>query len=185
MTREEWKDIKNDIKYNFQRDNYYSEIKEQDMINNRLAVLGVVDAYAGKYYSIEWIRKNILRQTDDDIKEIDGQMAAEGEVQAAAEAEVNDQQAQQQQMQQDAEMKAANNQAKQAQKEKSTPQKLEIKVKHEVPGAKKVPTKEESLSFVAKPLTEEDKRLIENMTRAIEKVSKEDLDSLEEIKEYD
>ena len=112
-------------------------------------------------------------------------MAAEGEVQAAAEAEVNDQQAQQQQMQQDAEMKAANNQAKQAQKEKSTPQKLEIKVKHEVPGAKKVATKEESLSFVTKPLTEEDKKLIENMTRAIEKVSKEDLDSLEEIKEYD
>jgi hypothetical protein len=179
MTREEWKEIKNDIKFDFQRDNYYSEIKEQDMINNRLAVLGIVDAYAGKYYSVDWIRKNILRQTDEDIKEIDGQMAAEGEVQAAAEAEVNDQQAQQQQMQQDAEMKAANNQAKQAQKEKSTPQKLEIKVKHEVPGAKKV-TKEE---FVAKPLTEEDKKLIESMTRAIERVSKEDLDEMEDARD--
>jgi len=179
MTREEWKEIKNDIKFDFQRDNYYSEIKEKDMINNRLAVLGIVDAYAGKYYSVDWIRKNILRQTDEDIKEIDGQMAAEGEVQAAAEAEVNDQQAQQQQMQQDAEMKAANNQAKQAQKEKSTPQKLEIKVKHEVPGAKKV-TKEE---FVAKPLTEEDKKLIESMTRAIEKVSKEDLDEMEDARD--
>ena len=86
---------------------------------------------------------------------------------------------QQQQMQQDAEQKAANDQAKQAQKEKSTPQKLEIKVKHEVPGAKKV-TKEETVPFVPKALTEEDKRLIESMTRAIEKVSKEDLDGVEE-----
>ena len=179
MTREEWKDMKNDIKYDFQRDNYYAEIKEQDMMNNRLAVLGIVDAYVGKYYSVEWIRKHVLRQTEEEIKEIDQQMAAEGEVQAAAEAEVNDQQMQQQQMQQDAEQKAANNQAKQSQKEKSTPQKLEIKVKHEVPGAKKV--KEE---FTPKPLTEEDKRLIESMTRAIEKVSKEDLtDEMEEIKD--
>jgi hypothetical protein len=56
------------------------------------------------------------------------------------------------------------------------PQKLEIKVKHEVPGAKKI--KEE---FEPKPLTEEDKKLIESMTRAIEKVSKVDLSEVEEI----
>jgi hypothetical protein len=179
MTREEWKDMKNDIKYDFQRDNYYAEIKEQDMMNNRLAVLGIVDAYVGKYYSVEWIRKNVLRQTEEEIQEIDKQMAAEGEVQAAAEAEVNDQQMQQQQMQQANDQKVADTQAKSAQKEKSTPQKLEIKVKHDIPGAKKV--KEE---FVPKPLTEEDKRLIESMTRAIEKVSKEDLtDEMEEIKD--
>jgi hypothetical protein len=180
MTREEWKEFKNDIKYDFQRDNYYAEIKEQDMMNNRLAVLGVVDAYAGKYYSVEWIRRNILRQNEEEMKEIDKQMAAEGEIQAAAEAEVNDQQMQQQQMQQDAEQKAANNQAQQAQKEKSTPQKLEIKVKHEVPGAKKV-TKEELVPFRPRPLSEEDKKLIERMTRAIEEVSKEDLSNIEEI----
>jgi len=165
MTREEWKEMKNDIKYNFQRDNYYAEIKEQDMINNRLAVLGIVDAYVGKYYSVEWIRKNILRQTDEEIQEIDQQIAAEGEVEAAANTDMNDQQ----QMQQDAEQK----------KEKSTPQKLEIKVKQESSSAKKV--KEE---FTPKPLTEEDKRLIESMTRAIEKVSKEELtDEMEEIKD--
>jgi Skp family chaperone for outer membrane proteins len=174
MTREEWKDMKNDIKYSFQRDNYYSEIKEQDMINNRLAVLGIVDAYVGKYYSVEWIRKNILRQTDEEIQEMDKQMAAEGEVQAAAEAEMNDQQMQQQQMQQDAEAKAANNQAK---KEKSAPQQLEIKVKQEAPSAKKI--KEDYIPHVARPLTEEDKKLIESMTRAIEKVSKEDLEYIE------
>jgi hypothetical protein len=172
MTREEWKDMKNDIMYDFQRDNYYAEIKEQDMLNNRLAVLGIVDAYAGKYYSVDWIRKNVLRQTDDEIKEIDAQIAAEPD--PAAEQMDNQQQQMQQQMQQ------KDQEAKQAQKEKATPQKLEIKVKHEVPGAKAAVRKEE---FVPKPLTEEDMKLIESMTKAIERVSKEDVDSIEEIKD--
>lgn len=184
MTREEWKEMKDFIKYDYQRDNYYAEIKEQDMLNNRLSVLGIVDAYVGKYYSVEWIRKNVLRQTEDEIKEMGSQMAAEGEVAQAAEDEVMAQEDQKQQMMQDREdkrmakqqagdQKAAGDQAKQAQKEKATPQKLEIKVKHEVPGAKKI--KEE---FIPKALTEEDKKLIESMTRAIEKVSKEDLSDI-------
>ena len=182
MTRDEWKEMKDSIKYDFQRDNYYAEIKEQDMLNNRLSVLGIVDAYVGKYYSVEWIRKNVLRQTEDEIKEMDAQMAAEGEIAQSAEDEVMAQDDQKQQMMQDREdkrmakqqigdQKAAGDQAKQAQKEKATPQKLEIKVKHEVPGAKKV-TKED---FTPRALTEEDKLLIESMTRAIEKVSMADL----------
>jgi hypothetical protein len=189
MTREEWKEMKDDIKYDFQRDNYYAEIKEQDMMNNRLSVLGIVDAYAGKYYSVEWIRKNILRQTEDEIREMDQQMAAEGQIASEAESEVIAQDDERNQMMQDQQdkrtmkmsqfdqknaQKAAGDQAKSAQKEKSTPQKLEIKVRHEVPGAKKV--KEE---FVPRNLTEDDKKLIESMTRAIEKVSMADLKDVE------
>ena len=178
MTREEWKEMKDQIKYDFQRDNYYSEIKEQDMMNNRLAVLGIVDAYAGKYYSVEWIRKNVLRQTEDEIREMDQQMSAEGEIAQSAEDEVQAQQDQRNQQMQDQEDKRMAKQQsgdqKAAQKEKSTPQRLEIKVKHEVPGAKKV--KED---FVPKALTEEDKRLIESMTKAIEKVSMADLKDVE------
>jgi hypothetical protein len=191
MTREEWKDMKNDIRYDFQRDNYYSEIKEQDMMNNRLAVLGVVDAYAGKYYSVEWIRRHILRQTEEEMREMDAQISAEGQIAQAAEDEVMGQEDQKQQMAQDREdkrtmkmskfdQKGAGDQAKAAQKEKATPQKLEIKVKHEVPGSKKV-TKEDYIPFVAKPLTEEDKRFIESMTRVMEKVSITDLKDAEEI----
>jgi len=180
MTREEWKDMKNDIKYDFQRDNYYAEIKEQDMMNNRLSVLGVVDAYAGKYYSVEWIRRHILRQNEEEMKEMDAQMAAEGTVAQSAEDEVMAQEDQKQQIAQDREdkrmakqqkgdQKAVGDQAKQAQKEKATPQKLEIKVKHEVPGARKV-TKEE---FIPKPLSEEDKRFIASMSSNIENVAVE------------
>jgi Skp family chaperone for outer membrane proteins len=173
MTREEWKDIKNDIKFDFQRDNYYAEIKDQEMINQRLATLGIVDAYVGKYYSTEWVRKNVLRQTDDDIKEMDKQIAAEPD---PMEGEIN---AQQQQMQQ--QMAQKDQDAKNSQKEKATPQKLEIKVKHEVPGATKPSVKKEE--FIPKELTEDDKKLIESMTRAIERVSKEDIIELEEFRD--
>ena len=176
MTREEWKDMKNGVKYDFQRDNYYAEIKQQDMMNNRLAVLGIVDAYVGKYYSIDWIRKNVLRFTEDEIQEMDQQMAEEGQIASEAEAEVMDQDDQRNQMLQDREDKRMAKQPKPEEDKPKGPQKLEIKVKHEVPGAKKI--KEE---FEPKPLTEEDKKLIESMTRAIEKVSKVDLSEVEEI----
>ena len=107
--------MKDSIKYDFQRDNYYAEIKEQDMLNNRLSVLGIVDAYVGKYYSVEWIRKNVLRQTEDEIKEMDAQMSAEGEIAQAAEDEVMAQDDMRQQKQQAVDQKIANNQAQQVQ----------------------------------------------------------------------
>ena len=198
MTREEWKDIKNGIGYDFQRDNYYAEIKEQDVLNNRLGVLGVVDAYAGKYYSTEWIRKNVLRQTDDEIKEIDAQIAAEPDT-AQDEMEAQQQQhdqemqkTQQQMAMKDMEYKAKELDAKAAALKKpeaakpaaAKPQKVEIKLSGDA--KKKATIKKEEYheyEFTPKPLTEEDKKLIESMTRAIEKVSKEDLEDVEEFKD--
>jgi polyhydroxyalkanoate synthesis regulator phasin len=170
MTRDEWKEIKNDLKYDFQRDNYYAEIKEQEMINQRLGTLGVVDAYAGKYYSVEWIRKNVLRQTDEDIKEIDAQIAAEGP--ADGDTPTTD-------PAQKSIANAPGSSGGNAGGDANTsnkPQKLEISVKNDNSGVKSVKKEE----FVPKPLTEEDKKLIESMTRAIERVSKEDLDEIEE-----
>ena len=162
ITREEWKEFKNDIKYDFQRDNYYAEIKEQEMFNSRLGILGIADAYAGKYYSVEWIRKNVLKQNDDEISEIDKQIAGE---EAAAPDEEDG--------------VAANNptanpaQASVAQAgANSTP----------APAKKPEPKAE---SFAPKPLSEEDKKLIENMTKAIEKVSKEDLVDEVEFKDHE
>jgi len=196
MTREEWKDIKNSIGYDFQRDNYYAEIKEQDVLNNRLGVLGVVDAYVGKYYSQEWIRKNVLRQTENDIKEINAQIEAEG----ADQSEMDMQQQQHdQQMQQanqdlamkDMEIKSKELDAKAAALKKpeantkpaaAKPQKVEIKLSGD---GKKNATikKEEYAPLIPKPLSEEDKRLIESMTKAIEKVSKEDIEDVEEFRD--
>jgi hypothetical protein len=70
---DDWDNIKQFIRFDFMRDNYYAEVKENEILNGRLATLQVVDPYVGKYYSVEWVRKNILQQTDEDIKEIDSQ----------------------------------------------------------------------------------------------------------------
>lgn len=74
MSRAEWKVIKNNIVYDYLEDNYYAEIKEQEMITQRLNILQVADAYVGKYYSQDYIRKNILRQSNDEIKQIQKEM---------------------------------------------------------------------------------------------------------------
>lgn len=71
----EWEEIKQDIRIDFQKDNYFSEFKEQDMITSRLALLGQADLYLQKYFSKKYVQKNILRMTDESIiemqKEID------------------------------------------------------------------------------------------------------------------
>ena len=77
MDKDEWKEVKNYIFYDFQEDNYYAELKEQEILSQRMNLLQVADGYVGKYYSQDWIRRNILRLTEDDIKKIDDQMATE------------------------------------------------------------------------------------------------------------
>ena len=50
-----------------------TELKEGEMLRERMTTLQLVDPYVGKYYSALWVRKNILQQTDDDIEEIDAE----------------------------------------------------------------------------------------------------------------
>ena len=76
-TLEEWDDLKEQIQYSFIADNYFSEMKEKEVMTERLALLQQMDPYAGKYFSIEYLRRNILRQTDNEIDEIDEQMQTE------------------------------------------------------------------------------------------------------------
>lgn len=77
ITSEDWEMFKDVIKYKFAKDNYYSELKETEILRDRIAMLRDIDDFAGKYYSHEWIRRNVLRQTDEDIEEIDEQIAFE------------------------------------------------------------------------------------------------------------
>lgn len=76
-TEEEWKEFKEHVWYDFKKDNNFQELKEAELMTNRLTLLQVVDPYVGRYYSMEWVRKNVLQQTDDDIAEIDEQIAKE------------------------------------------------------------------------------------------------------------
>ena len=79
ITAEEWLDIKEKIYYDFNVDNHFEELKSAEILQNRLQILRDIDDYTGKYYSIDWIRRNVLQMTDDDIKELEQQIADEGE----------------------------------------------------------------------------------------------------------
>ena len=74
VTEEEWESIRSDISIDFLKDNHFSELKDAELIRERLATLREVDEYAGRYYSVEWIRKNILMQTDEEIEDIIAQI---------------------------------------------------------------------------------------------------------------
>jgi len=74
VTEEEWETIRSDISVDFLKDNHFSELKDAELIRERLATLREVDEYAGRYYSVEWIRKNILMQTDEEIEDIIAQI---------------------------------------------------------------------------------------------------------------
>ena len=78
-TEEEWKEFKEQIWYDYRKDNNFTELKESELITNRVLLLQYVDPYVGRYYSKEWVRKNILKQTDEDIEEIDEQISQEAQ----------------------------------------------------------------------------------------------------------
>ena len=78
VTNEEWEDIRSDISIDFLKDNHFSELKDAELLRERLGTLREIDEYAGRYYSVEWIRKNVLMQNDEDIEDIIKQIDAEG-----------------------------------------------------------------------------------------------------------
>ena len=77
VTPEDWKILSDHIQFDFVYDNHFAELKEAELIQNRLNVLAAAEPYVGKYFSVEYIRRNILKQTDSDIVEIDEQIGSE------------------------------------------------------------------------------------------------------------
>ena len=77
ITKAEWIDMKDKINFDFIEDNYFAEMKEAEILRERLGLLRDVEEYAGKYYSIDYIRRVVLRQTEDDMKEQDKQIEQE------------------------------------------------------------------------------------------------------------
>ena len=79
MSIEEWDEMKNHIQFDFIADNYFTELKEIEIRNERMNQVNVMDPYVGKYFSVDFIRRQVLKQTDVEIKEIDEQIADEME----------------------------------------------------------------------------------------------------------
>ena len=70
-TRDEWKAMKVAVNYEWSRDNHFTELKESEILRNRLEILADVDQHVGKYFSLAWIRKNVLQMTEEEIDKID------------------------------------------------------------------------------------------------------------------
>ena len=77
ITRDDWKTWKENIAFDYIEDNYFSELKQSEMLRERFDMLSSLDEYVGKYISNEWIRKNVLRFSDDEIEDIQKQIDQE------------------------------------------------------------------------------------------------------------
>ena len=77
MSKEDWKNIKNEIFYEFESDSHFAEVKHHELVQDRLNILRDMQDYAGKYWSHEYIRKHILMMTDDEVKTNDEQIQKE------------------------------------------------------------------------------------------------------------
>ena len=74
VSPEDWDNMSDHIQYDFLYDNHFAELKESELLTNRLSIVTSMEAYIGKYFSTEYVRKKILRQTDVEIIEIDKQI---------------------------------------------------------------------------------------------------------------
>lgn len=75
---EEWATIQQNIRYDFMTDNHFEELKQSEILQNRLQLLRDINEYKGEYYSKEWIRRNVLYMNEDEVKGIDKQIEDEG-----------------------------------------------------------------------------------------------------------
>jgi len=77
ISPEDWDDMKEHIQYDFLFDNHFNELKEQEMLMQRINLATQMDPFVGKYFSIEYIRRQVLNQNEKEYKEIDKQMRGE------------------------------------------------------------------------------------------------------------
>lgn len=80
ISPDDWDELEQQIKFDFMKDNFFAELKGTEILQGRLNMLQAIEPYVGKYYSVEWIRKNVLHQSDEDIEEIDAQIDDEQEL---------------------------------------------------------------------------------------------------------
>ena len=74
ITPEDWEDMKEHIQYDYLKDNHFTELKNLEMKTEQLNVLGLMDPFVGKYFSIEYIRSEVLGMTEKQMEEMDMQM---------------------------------------------------------------------------------------------------------------
>jgi hypothetical protein len=79
VSPEDWDVLSEHVQYDYMYDNHFAELKQTELLNERISLLNVVEPYIGKYFSVDYVRRYILRQTDTEIVEIDKQISTEKE----------------------------------------------------------------------------------------------------------
>ena len=86
-TTEEWDEFKEAIYYDFKKDNNFVEMREAELIRERVLTATQLDPFIGKYYSSKWVKKNVLRMTDEDIEEMEKEIEEESSQPVLADGE--------------------------------------------------------------------------------------------------
>ena len=79
VTPEDWEILSDHIQFDFLYDNHFAELKKNEILNDKLGVVSAMEPYVGRYFSVDYIRREILNQSDDEIIEIDKQIQKEME----------------------------------------------------------------------------------------------------------
>jgi hypothetical protein len=80
ISPEEWDELKNKIRYDFIKDNYFEELKEMEILREKINTLNEVKPYIGEFFSYEWVGKNVMFMTEDEIEEMQGRIQEERKV---------------------------------------------------------------------------------------------------------
>ena len=79
-TVEEWEEFKESISYDFKKDNNFTEMRDAEIMRERISTANQIDPYVGRYYSSAWVKKNILHMTEEEIEEMQKEIEEEGDL---------------------------------------------------------------------------------------------------------
>lgn len=85
IAEEDWEDIKSDIFVDYMKDNHFTELKESEILRERISTLDQISQYVGTYFTQEWVMKNVLQMSDEEIKDMQKNAEADAEEEPEAE----------------------------------------------------------------------------------------------------
>jgi len=76
-TKEEWEEFKEFVFYDFVKNSNFAELRDSELLRERIATLNQIDPYVGRYFSPSWVKKNVLKMTDEEIEEMEKEIQDE------------------------------------------------------------------------------------------------------------
>jgi len=77
VAEEDWLSIKENLSYEYMKDGHYAEMRDMDLLRDRLDVLNTIEPFIGQYFSKKYVQKQVFRMSDDEIDSMDKEMEAE------------------------------------------------------------------------------------------------------------